>query len=89
MGKFVKGDIVIVPFPFSDLSNSKRRPALVLVDFKGNDLILCQITSQTVSDEMSVFIDIADENIVLYQIGRLTQNKLNDVVVKVVDMLQN
>ena len=30
MGKFVKGDIVVIPFPFSDLSGSKRRPALVI-----------------------------------------------------------
>jgi|GEM_PF-6309381 len=28
MGRFVKGDIVILPFPFSDLSASKKRPAL-------------------------------------------------------------
>ena len=56
MGKFIKGDIVVVPFPFSDLSASKRRPALVLVDLEGGDLILCQITSQSVSDEMAVSI---------------------------------
>jgi hypothetical protein len=30
MAKFVKGDVVVIPFPFSDLSQSKRRPALVL-----------------------------------------------------------
>ena len=46
MGKFVKGDIVVIPFPFSDLSSSKRRPALVLAGLKGNDIILCQITSK-------------------------------------------
>lgn len=45
MGKFVKGDIVIVPFPFSDLSSSKKRPAMVISDLKGDDIILCQITS--------------------------------------------
>jgi mRNA interferase MazF len=37
METFVKGDIVIVPFPFSDLSNSKKRPALVLANLEGND----------------------------------------------------
>jgi hypothetical protein len=24
MGRFIKGDIVVVPFPFSDLSGTKR-----------------------------------------------------------------
>jgi len=39
LGRFIKGDIVVVPFPFSDLSQSKRRPALVLADLEGDDLI--------------------------------------------------
>jgi hypothetical protein len=45
MGRFVKGDVVVTPFPFSDLSDSKRRPALVAAALKGGDVILCQITS--------------------------------------------
>ncbi len=50
MAKFVKGDVVVIPFPFSDLSQSKRRPALVIAELEGDDLILCQITSQTILD---------------------------------------
>jgi mRNA interferase MazF len=46
MGRFVKGEVVVLPFPFSDLSGSKLRPALVLADLSGDDIILCQITSQ-------------------------------------------
>jgi mRNA interferase MazF len=50
MEKFVKGDVVVLPFPFSDLSGSKRRPALVLIDLRGDDILLCQITSQSSDD---------------------------------------
>ena len=54
MAKFIKGDIVIVPFPFSDLTQAKKRPALVIADLEGNDLILSQITSQTVKDHYAI-----------------------------------
>jgi mRNA interferase MazF len=50
MAKFMKGEVVVIPFPFSDLSGSKRRPALVLADLPGDDLLLCQITSQSSKD---------------------------------------
>ena len=48
MAKFVKGDVVVIPFPFSALAQAKRRPALVLTGLEGDDVILCQITSQSV-----------------------------------------
>jgi len=32
MARFVRGDVVVIPFPFSDLSQAKRRPALVLAE---------------------------------------------------------
>lgn len=54
MAKFIKGEVVVVPFPFSDLSSSKRRPALVLTDLMGDDVILYQITSQHVQDQYSI-----------------------------------
>jgi mRNA interferase MazF len=40
VAKFVKGDVVVVPFPFSDLNQSKRRPALVIAPLNGNDAII-------------------------------------------------
>ncbi len=69
MAKFVKGDIVIVPFPFSDLSNSKRRPSLVVAELNGDDLILCQITSKSHKDNYSIELNNAD-----FEKGNLNQD---------------
>ncbi len=37
MGRFVKGDVIVLPFPFSDLSASKKRPALVIAPLEAHD----------------------------------------------------
>ncbi len=60
MEEFVKGDIVVLPFPFSDLSKSKKRPALVAANLEGDDLILCQITSEARIDKHSVVLSNVD-----------------------------
>lgn len=60
MGKPVVGDIVVLPFPQTDLQAGKRRPALVVADLPGDDLILCQITSQSRRDNYSVSLTGAD-----------------------------
>jgi mRNA interferase MazF len=60
MAGFVKGDVVVIPFPFSDLSGSKRRPAFVLKDLPGDDIILCQITSKQGNDSNAVSLNSAD-----------------------------
>ncbi len=60
MAEFVKGDVVVIPFPFSDLSGSKKRPAFVLANLPGDDIILCQITSQQTRDQFSIAISNSD-----------------------------
>lgn len=43
----VKGSVVLVNFPFTDLSQTKLRPAVVLwIDLNGQDVVVCAITSQ-------------------------------------------
>jgi mRNA interferase MazF len=107
--KFVKADVVVIPFPFSDLTQAKRRPALVIARLEGDDLILCQITSQTVKDKYAIQINdddfetgglnqpsnvrpnrifTADSHLVLYRVGNLKQEKLHQVIEKVVDILR-
>ena len=66
MGKPVIGEVVVLPFPQTNLQSGKRRPALVVADLAGDDLILCQITSQFRSDGHSVPLAVAD-----FERGRL------------------
>jgi mRNA interferase MazF len=54
LGKFVKGEVVVVPFPFSDLTENKKRPALVVAELQGDDVILCLITSQKAKDSYAI-----------------------------------
>ena len=60
MERFVRGDVVVIPFPFSDLSGSKRRPALVLTNLRGDDILLCQITSQPSEDIFALALKSRD-----------------------------
>ncbi len=110
MEKFIKGDIVVVPFPFSDLSSAKRRPALVLASLKSDDIILCQITSKTIKDNYAILIEdehflvgslkqisnvrpnrlfTADSDIVLYKIGSLKEEKVNEITDRVIQILKS
>ena len=56
MGTPAKGSVVLVPFPFSDLSQSKLRPAIVMADVGRGDWILCQVTSKPYGDDRAIAI---------------------------------
>jgi mRNA interferase MazF len=69
MVKPVIGEVVVLPFPQTNLQTGKRRPALVVADLPGDDLILCQITSQARSDGFSIPLLLDD-----FERGRLAQD---------------
>ena len=54
------GSVVLVTFPFSDLSASKLRPAVVLASAGRDDWVLCQITSNAYADGLAVEIAETD-----------------------------
>ena len=54
------GSVVIRPFPFSDLTPSKLRPAVVLASADRGDWILCQVTSKPYGDAQAVELNKAD-----------------------------
>lgn len=51
------GAVVLVRFPFSDLSQTKLRPAVVLADAGRGDWVLCQVTSKPYGDTQAIKLD--------------------------------
>jgi mRNA interferase MazF len=60
MGPFAIGGVVVLAFPYSDLSYQKIRPALMLANAERGDWVLCQITSQAFGDKRAISIQDSD-----------------------------
>ena len=60
MERLVKGDIIVLEFPFSNLVQFKRRPALIIKIPKGGDLIVSQITGKSQEPSLEVLINKKD-----------------------------
>jgi mRNA interferase MazF len=103
MERLVKGDIIVLPFPFSDLSSVKKRPALIITNLKGDDFILAQITSQEKKDKYCIKLNnilninsyirinkifTADKSIMLYKIAKLKKKKLKEVEDRLISMFR-
>ncbi len=60
---YSKGEIVLIPFPFSDLSDQKVRPAIIVsnnIVNNTNDCLFAQITSNIKNDEFSFVLNDND-----------------------------
>ncbi len=73
---YKQGEIVLVPFPYSDLSGSKRRPVLVVSNDAYNasfpDIVVVAITSKTEKlDNYSLTLESGD-----LEIGQLPEPSL-------------
>jgi len=59
-GSLEKGDVLIFQFPFTDSAETKKRPSLVVAKLKGDNVILCQITSKTRPDPDEIKLEQKD-----------------------------
>ena len=61
MNTYKQGEIVLVSFPFSDLSQRKVRPVLIISNENYNktvhDFIVCGLTTNLQDDRYSIIID--------------------------------
>jgi mRNA interferase MazF len=91
-----QGDIVLVPFPFTDGANSKPRPAIVVSNSKVNstqDVILAQITSQPRADDFSFALENSSLDIPLHQSSQVRCHKIftmqKSVIIKKISSLKS
>ena len=85
------------------MSSAKKRPALVIVNLHGDDLILAQITSQERKDKYCIELNnvlkvnsyirinkifTADNSLILYKVAKLSKDKLKEVENKLICMFR-
>ena len=57
METYAPGEIVLVSFPFSDSTETRRRPALVLLDTGDDDILVARVTSQAARNQFDIEIE--------------------------------
>lgn len=78
---FEQGDILIVPFPFSDLTSVRQRPVIIVSKTEDNektdDVITCGITSNLKDSKYSILID--NEDLESGRIPKKSRIKVNKI----------
>jgi len=60
MERLVKGDVIVINFPYSDLIHYKKRPSLIIKVPKGEDIIACQITGTSFESNVEISLNQED-----------------------------
>ena len=78
-----KGDIVLIPFPFTNLEGVKKRPAVIL--YKGElDVVVSFITTQLKWSEQTDVIVEPDETNRLKKTSLIRTNKLATLEIELI-----
>lgn len=82
---YKKGTIILVPFPFTDLSGDKVRPAVIISRAKiGSDVVVVFITSQSKLREKHLVIVKPDEDNGLKVPSKVVCSKIATLDAKIV-----
>lgn len=76
--KYNQGDIVLVPYPFTDLSSSKKRPVVIISkdSINDQDYVVAKISSVIKNDNLSILIKPADTKTSLHFLSEVRTNNL-------------
>jgi mRNA interferase MazF len=92
---YKQGDIVRIPFPFSDDTGSKPRPAVIISNSRVNnsyDVIVAQITAKPRNDEFTFKIEDKDVDIPLLKPSQIRCHKIlvaqKDRIINVISHLK-
>ena len=86
MGPLAVGEVVLVPFPFSDLSDAKLRPALLLAHAGRQDWLCLQITSRSYADAFAIFT--AHKDLFRGVAGQIGVDKLEQTRNRLIELIQ-
>ncbi len=82
---FKKGTVVLVPFPFTDLSGNKVRPAVVVSNGKvGADVVVLFVTSQSKLKAKHIVLVKADEQSGIKTDSKIICSKIATLEAKIV-----